>query len=69
MDKRTIDKLERELAQAIAEVVIVRNKKWKYPLMPSHRTLQSMAKAAAAVYEAAVERSESDESEPGPITG
>ncbi|MEX1028155.1 MAG: hypothetical protein WD049_09150 [Candidatus Paceibacterota bacterium] len=68
MDKRTTNKLERELAEAMAEVVIVRNKKWKYPLMPSQRTLQSMAKAAAAVYEAAVEKAEPDESEHGPIT-
>lgn len=68
MDKSITNKLERELAQAMAEVVIVRNKKWKYPLMPSHRTLQSMAKAAAAVYEAAVEKAEPVESEQGPVS-
>ena len=61
MDKKTVSKLERELAQAIAEVVIVRNKKWKYPLMPSNHTLQSMAKAAAAVYEAAAEKADPEE--------
>lgn len=68
MDKRTINKLERELTRAMADVVIARNKKWKYPLMPSHRTLQSMAKAATAVYEAAVEQAESDDSGHGPVS-
>lgn len=37
-------------------MVIVRNKKWKYPLLPSQHTLQMMAKAATAVYEAADEK-------------
>ena len=58
MDPKTVRKLERELEKAMAEVVIVRNKKWKYPLMPSQHTLQMMAKAATAVYEAAAENHE-----------
>lgn len=60
MEQKTVRKLERELEEAIAEVVILRNKKWKYPLLPSRHTLQMMAKAAAAVYEAAVENSGHD---------
>ena len=58
MEQQTVRKLERELEKAIAEVVIVRNKKWKYPLLPSQHTLQMMAKAATAVYEAAAENQE-----------
>ena len=58
MDPKTVRKLENELEKAIAEVVIVRNKKWRYPLLPSQHTLQMMAKAATAVYEAAVENHE-----------
>jgi hypothetical protein len=54
MDQKTVRKLERELEKAIAEVVIVRNKNWKYPLMPSRQTMHLMAKAAVAVYEAVV---------------
>jgi hypothetical protein len=67
MDPKTVRKLEHELEQAIAEIVIVRNKKFKYPLSPSQYTLQMMAKAAAAVYEAAVEnfgRAQKQETEP-----
>jgi len=67
MDPKTVRQLEHELEQAIAEVVIVRNKKLKYALLPSQYTLQMMAKAAAAVYEAAVEnygRAQKRETEP-----
>lgn len=55
MDQKVVRKLERDLEKAIVEVVILRNKKWKYPLLPSQHTVQMMAKAAAAVYETAVE--------------
>jgi len=58
MEQRIVRKLEQELEKAIAEVVIVRNKKWKYPLLPSQHTLQMMAKVAAAVYEVAAEKDE-----------
>jgi hypothetical protein len=37
---------------------VVRNRNWKYPLMPSQHTMQMMAKGAAAVYETAVENQE-----------
>lgn len=55
MDEKTVRKLEREIEKAIAEVVIVSNKNWKYPLLPSRHTMQMMAKAAVAVYEVAAE--------------
>ena len=58
MDPKTVRKLERDLEKAIVEVVVHRNKNWNYPLMPSQHTMQMMAKAAAAVYEAAVENQE-----------
>jgi hypothetical protein len=58
MDPKTVRKLERDLEKAIVEVVVHRNKNWKYPLMPSQHTMQMMAKAAAAVYETAVENQE-----------
>lgn len=63
MEPKTVRKLEKELEKAIAEVVIIRNKKWKYPLMPSQHTLQMMAKAATTVYEVAVESCERDQEE------
>jgi len=61
MDQKTVRKLERDLEKAIAEVVIVRNKNWKYPLLPSRHTIQMMAKAATAVYEAAAATPEGEE--------
>ena len=61
MDQKTVRKMEREHEEAIAKVVIVRNKNWKYPALPSRRTLHLMAKAAVAVYEATMDdRDESD---------
>jgi len=65
MDQKTVRKLERELEQAIAEIVIARNKNWKFPLRPSQHTIQMMAKAAAAVYEAAVENAKPERDEKG----
>lgn len=54
MEPKTVEKLEEKLADAIAEAVVKMGLK-KLPLLPSHRTVQMMAKAAVAVYEAAVE--------------
>ena len=50
MDPMTVEKLE----EAIAEVIVKMGLK-KLPLLPSRHTFQMMAKAAVAVYEAAVE--------------
>jgi hypothetical protein len=54
MDPKTVDKLEGKIEEAIAEVIVKMGVK-KLPLLPSRRTMHLMAKAAVAVYEAAVE--------------
>jgi hypothetical protein len=53
MDPRTVEKLEEKIEEAIAQVIVKMGLK-KLPLLPSRHTLQMMAKAAVAVYEAAV---------------
>ena len=53
MDEKTVGKLERELEEGIAQVIIGMGLK-KLPLLPDRHTMHLMAKAAAAVYEAAV---------------
>jgi hypothetical protein len=60
MDGKTARKLERELEQAIAGIV-VRLGFRKLPMLPSQHTMHLMAKAAVAVYEAAVENQRSGE--------
>ena len=60
MDPRTVSKLEQKIVEAIFEVVIKMGLK-KLPLLPSHHTVHLMAKAAVAVYEAAVENSQTGE--------
>jgi hypothetical protein len=57
MDQRAVDRLEREIEQAIAGVVTCLGLK-KLPLLPSQKTMRIMAKAAVAVYEAAVDGTE-----------
>ena len=54
MDEKTVRRLERELAEGIAEVVIRLGLR-RLPLLPSQQTTRLMAKAAVAVYESAVE--------------
>ena len=54
MDPKTVEKLEEKIEDAIAEVIVKMGLK-KLPLLPSRHTFQMMAKAAVAVYEAAVE--------------
>ena len=54
IDQKTVRKLEKELYEAIADVIRRLGLK-KLPLLPSHRTMEMMAKAAVAVYEGAVE--------------
>ena len=46
--------LEKKLGDAIGEVIVKMGLK-KLPLLPSQHTMHLMAKAAVAVYEAAVE--------------
>ena len=50
MDQKIVNKLERELEKAIAEVVVVRLGLKSLPLLPPRPTIQMMAKAAVAVY-------------------
>ena len=59
MDPKTVRKLEGELEEAIADVMDRLGLK-KLPLTPSRHTMEMMAKAATAVYEAAVENRERD---------
>jgi hypothetical protein len=54
MDPKTIAKFEGEIEQAIADVIVRMGLK-RLPLLPARRTMHLMAKAAVAVYEAAVE--------------
>jgi hypothetical protein len=63
MDQKTVDRLEREIEQAIAGIVARLGLK-KLPLLPSHQTMRMMAKAAVAVYEAAVDEPRPEEGEP-----
>jgi hypothetical protein len=54
MDSKTIEKLEAKIEEAIAAIIVKMGVK-KLPLLPSRQTMHLMAKAAVAVYEAAVE--------------
>ena len=54
MDPKTVEKLEGKIEEAIAEMIVEMGIR-KLPLLPTRRTMHLMAKAAVAVYEAAVE--------------
>jgi hypothetical protein len=54
MDQRAVDRLEREIEKAIAGIVTRLGLK-RLPLLPSQQRMRMMAKAAVAVYEAAVD--------------
>lgn len=54
MDQEIVERLEARLEKAIAETMAKLGKK-RLPAPPSRHTLRMMAKAAAAVYEAAAE--------------
>ncbi len=54
LDAKTVGKLERNIEKAIVEVILDMGLK-RLPLLPSQKTMHLMSKAAAAVYEAAVE--------------
>jgi hypothetical protein len=56
MNPKTVEKLEGKLEEAIADVIVKIGLKW-LPLLPSRHTIQMMAKAAVAVYEAAADDS------------
>ncbi len=54
MDEKKAAKLERHLEQAIIEVTCQLGLK-NLPLLPAHRTMKEMARAAVVVYEKAVD--------------
>jgi hypothetical protein len=54
MDQKTINKLEKQIEDAIAEVISDMGLR-KLPLLLARHTMQIMAKAAVAVYEGVVE--------------
>ena len=54
MDQKIVKKLEKELEETIAQVIVRMGLK-KLPLLSAQQTMHLMAKAAVAVYEAAVE--------------
>jgi hypothetical protein len=54
MDSRVVHKLEKDIEDAIVDIVLRLGLR-RLPLLPSQRTMHLMAKAAVAVYEAAVE--------------
>ncbi len=60
MDQKTVKTLEEKIEEAIAEIVVKMGLK-KLPLLPDRRTMHLMAKAAVAVYEAAVENQRREE--------
>ncbi len=60
LDPKTAEKLEQEIETAIAEIVMKLGLK-RLPLLPSRKTMHLMSKAAAAVYEAAVENQRDEE--------
>ena len=54
MDPKIVEKLEGRIEEAIADILVKMGVK-RLPLLPSRHTTHLMAKAAVAVYEAAVE--------------
>jgi hypothetical protein len=54
MEEKTVRKLEKRIETAVFEVISDMGLKRRPPL-PSQQTMHQMAKAAVAVYEAAVE--------------
>jgi hypothetical protein len=54
MEPRVVRRLEQELEDAIADVIVRMGLK-KLPLLPARQTMHLMAKAAVTVYETAVE--------------
>ena len=58
MDQQTVKKLEDEIEDAIADVILNLGRK-KLPLMPRRKTMHLMAKAAVTVYETALENQQS----------
>lgn len=62
MNPNTQRLIEREISRSIRET-LERMGRRKLPLFPSHATVYMMAKAAGAVYEAAVKAAEREQTE------
>ena len=60
MEQQIVKKLEREIEEAIVEVITKMGLK-RLPLLPSHQTIHLMSKAAVTVYETAVENHRREE--------
>ena len=60
MDQKAVSALEEDLESAILSVIMRGVKARRVPVLPSHRTIHLMAKAAVVVYETAVEVSEAE---------
>lgn len=54
MDQKIVEQLESDIEEAIAQVVKKLGPK-RLPLLPNHRTMHLMSKAAVTVYETALE--------------
>jgi len=68
MDHKIVEKLERQIEDAIRGVVAGHRRTPRLPLLPSHHTIHMMAKAAVAVYEAAAESLDPESSKDKPST-
>ena len=68
MDEKTVRKLEKRIEKAVLEVITDMGLK-RLPLLPSQQTMHLMAKAAVAVYEAAVENYDRGRPSEEPIQG
>ena len=68
MDEKTVRKLEKRVEKAILEVISDMGLK-QLPLLPSQLTMHLMAKAAVAVYDAAVGDDDRERPEEGAVDG
>jgi len=66
MDQKTVRQLEKRITQAVLEVITDMGLR-SPPLLPSQQTMHLMAKAAVAVYEAAVENHDRGRSSEKPV--
>jgi hypothetical protein len=60
MDQKAVSALVEDLESAILSVIMRAVKGRRIPVLPSHRTIHLMAKAAVVVYETAVEVSDAE---------
>jgi hypothetical protein len=60
MDQKAVSALEEDLEGVILSVIMRAVKGRRVPVLPSHRTIHLMAKAAVVVYETAVEVSDAE---------